>query len=130
MSGVRKSIIRLPIARWAYIVFGLLAVQSLIWSLWGMVAFYSALLGGLIFIVPNAWFVHRVFRHQGARAAPMMVADVFKGEAVKLSLTAILFAAVFLLIEPVSVPALLFTFAVMVVTGAVVPWLVKPETQR
>lgn len=127
MSGVRNSIIRLPIARWAYIVFGLLVVQSVLWSLWGLVAFYSALLGGLIFIVPNAWFVHRVFRYQGARAAPLMVAEVFRGEAIKFSLTAILFAAVFLLIEPVSAPALLFTFAVMVVAGAVVPWLVKPQ---
>lgn len=130
MSGARKNNIRLPIARWAYIVVGLLAVQSLFWSLWGVVAFYSAVLGGLIFIVPNAYFIRRAFRHQGAQAAPLMVAEVFKGEAIKLSLTAILFAAVFLLIEPVSAPALLFTFAVMVVAGVVVPWLVKPEIQR
>lgn len=130
MSGVRTGLIRLPIARWAAIVACLLVFQSLIWALWGVVAFYSSLLGGLIFIVPNAYFVHRMFRHQGARAAPMMVAEVFKGEAVKFSLTAVLFAAVFLLIEPVNVPALLFTFAVMVIAGAVVPWLVKPQTQR
>ncbi|MFW5823406.1 MAG: ATP synthase subunit I [Marinobacter sp.] len=130
MSGARTSLIRLPVAQWAVIVFCLLLGQSLLWALWDFVAFYSSLLGGLIFIVPNAYFVHRVFRHQGARSAPMMVAEVFKGEAVKFSLTAVFFAAVFLLIEPVHVPALLFTFAVMVVTGAVVPWLVRPEMQR
>ncbi|MCH8497660.1 MAG: ATP synthase subunit I [Marinobacter sp.] len=130
MNSSRKPIVRLPMARWLAIMVGMLMIQSLLWLLCGWVAFYSAWLGGLIFVIPNAYFTHRVFKHQGARLAPYMVNELFKGEAIKFSLTAVMFAAVFLLIEPVHVLALLFTFAVMVVTGAVVPWLVKPQQQR
>lgn len=129
MSGSRKRLIRLPIIQWSLIVSGLILTQSVLWALAGFVAFYSALLGGLIYAVPNAYFTRRAFRYQGARQAPMMVSELFRGEAMKFLLTAIFFAAVFLLIEPVHVPALLFTFAVMVVTGGVIPWIVQPQKQ-
>lgn len=125
MSGSRKRLIHLPITRLALMTSGLILTQSSLWLLCGFSAFYSAFLGGLIYAIPNAYFTYRVFRHQGARQVPLVVNELFRGEAIKLSLTAIFFAAVFLLIEPIHVPALLFTFAVTVVTGAMLPWLVK-----
>lgn len=127
MSGSRKRLIHLPIVRWSLAISGLILIQSLLWALHGFLAFYSALLGGLIYAIPNAYFTHRVFRHQGARQASLVVNEIFRGEAIKFSLTAIFFAAVFLLIEPVHVPALLFTFAVTVVAGGMIPWLVRPR---
>lgn len=127
MSGSRKRLILLPTAKWSLVTSGLILSQSLLWALCGFVAFYSALLGGLIYAIPNAYFTHRAFRHQGARQAPLVVNEIFRGEAIKLFLTAVFFAAVFLLIEPVHVPALLFTFAVTVVAGGMIPWLVKPR---
>lgn len=131
MNGSRNRLIHLPLARWMAINTGLLVLQGAIWSVTaGFTAVYSALIGGLIAVIPNAYFAQRAFRFQGARTAQLMVNEIFRGEAIKLSLTAVFFAAVFILIEPVHVPALLFTFAVMVVTGAVLPWLIQPKRRQ
>lgn len=127
MSGKHRDLIRSPLGRWALVMSILILLQSGFWALGGFIAFYSALMGGLIYAVPNAYFIHRAFRYQGARQAPLVVSEIFRGEAVKLSLTAVFFATVFLLIEPVNIAALLFTFAVTVLTGGVVPWLVNPR---
>lgn len=56
----------------------------------------SAMLGGMVFIIPNACFGCMVFKHRGARAAKQIVSSFYKGEALKLFLTMILFAAVFI----------------------------------
>lgn len=57
----------------------------------------SALLGGLVYIIPNAYFALTLFKHQGARAARQIVKGFYKGEALKFILTILLFTAVFLL---------------------------------
>ena len=55
----------------------------------------SALLGGMVSIVPTAYFAIKLFRYQGARAARQIVNSFYKGEALKLILTIVLFALVF-----------------------------------
>lgn len=130
MKARQSRITHVPLARWLMIEFLILGSISLIWLLHSVLAGYSAFIGGLIFIVPNAWFVHRVYRYQGARSAHLMVASMFRAESIKIALTAVFFAAVFTLIEPVHVPALLFTFAVMVLAGGVIRWLVRPQPWR
>lgn len=55
----------------------------------------SALLGGMVSIVPTAYFAIKLFRYQGARAARQIVNSFYKGEALKLILTIALFALVF-----------------------------------
>jgi len=72
---------------------------------------YSALLGGLICTVPNTWFAYRSFKYRGARASQQIVKSFYRGEAVKLLLTALLFGATFKfvkVIEPVTVFAVFF----------------------
>ena len=61
----------------------------------GMLAAISAGLGGLVSIVPNAYFARKLFQYQGARAARQIVNNFYKGEAMKLLLTVALFAMVF-----------------------------------
>ena len=61
----------------------------------GVMAAISALLGGLVSIVPNAYFARKLFQYQGARAARQIVNGFYKGEAMKLLLTVTLFAVVF-----------------------------------
>jgi len=127
----RQSLItHVPLARWLTIEFIGLIVVSLLWSLHSALAAYSAFIGGLIFIVPNAWFVHRVYRYQGARHARLMVGNLFRAESTKIALTAASFATIFTLMEPVHAPALLFTFAVMVVAGGALRWLIRPQPRR
>lgn len=61
----------------------------------GRQAAWSALLGGLVCIVPTLWFGVRLFKHFGARAAKQIAMALYTGEALKLLLTVILFVVVF-----------------------------------
>ncbi|WP_152205807.1 ATP synthase subunit I [Marinobacter changyiensis] len=130
MTKTGTRFIHLPFARWLIAEGTILIILSVLWSFESRLAGYSALLGGLIYVIPNAYFAHRMFRFQGARNARLMVGDLFRAESVKLALTAVFFAAVFILMEPVHAPALLFTFAVMVVLSSALRWFIQPQTQR
>jgi ATP synthase protein I len=55
----------------------------------------TAILGGLVSIVPNAYFARTLFRYHGAQAAKKIVNSFYKGEALKLFLSIALFALVF-----------------------------------
>ena len=61
----------------------------------GATAAISVLLGGGVTIVPNAYFARTMFRYQGARAAKQIVTSFYKGEAMKMVLTIVLFTLVF-----------------------------------
>ncbi len=130
MSRLKKAITYVPLAKWLTIEIAALIVLSLLWFTESRLAGYSAFIGGLIFVIPNAYFAHRTFRYQGARQVYVAVGNMFRAESIKLALTAVFFAAVFTLMEPVHVPALLFTFAVMVVLGTALRWLIRPRPQR
>ena len=130
MSRLKKAITYVPLTKWLTIEMAALIVLSLLWITESRLAGYSAFIGGLIFVIPNAYFAHRTFRYQGARQVHVAVGNMFRAESIKLALTAVFFAAVFTLMEPVHVPALLFTFAVMVVLGTALRWLIRPRPQR
>ena len=61
----------------------------------GPMAGLSAILGGLVSIIPNAYFARTLFQYQGAQAARQIVNRFYKGEAMKLLLTVALFVMVF-----------------------------------
>ncbi|MBX2824611.1 MAG: ATP synthase subunit I [Gammaproteobacteria bacterium] len=126
----RSQMTRLPLARWLVIEFSAIIILSLLWTIESRLAGYSAFVGGLIFVIPNAYFAHRMYRYQGAQSARLMVGNMFRAESIKIALTAVFFAAVFILMEPVHVLALLFTFAVMVVMSAVLRFLIRPQPRR
>ena len=130
MPRVKKRITRLPFVQWLATELILIGLISFGWSFESRLAGYSALLGGLIYVIPNAYFVHRMFRVEGARQVSLMVGNMFRAESIKLALTAVFFAAVFILMEPVHVPALLFTFAVMVAMSPLLRWFIQPQLQR
>lgn len=127
-SGHRLN--RVPLLRWLVIESTAMVIMALLWATQGSLAGYSALVGGLIFLVPNTWFAYQVYKVEGARNMSLMVGNLFRAESVKLALTAVFFAAVFNLMEPIHAPALLFTFAVMVVMGAALRWFMRPRPQR
>ena len=124
-----KAITYVPLKQWLTIEMAALTILSLLWLLESRLAGYSAFIGGLIFVIPNAYFAHRAYRYQGARQMHLAVSNIFRAESIKLALTAVFFAAVFTLMEPVHVPALLFTFAVMVVLSGVLRFLIQPQRQ-
>lgn len=75
----------------------LIALTALVLS--GQIAFWSAILGGLVCVVPNVYFAKKLFRYTGARAARKIVNSFYQGEALKLLLTIGLFVLVFKLVK-------------------------------
>ncbi|MBC7185101.1 MAG: ATP synthase subunit I [Marinobacter sp.] len=121
---------RPPIARWFVIESMILVFVSLAFLLRGQVAGYSALLGGLIFLIPHGYFALKAFRYSGARSAKKIMSSFYQGEAGKLILCAILFTMVFKWIQPLDVAALFLTFAIMLVTNWLTPFFASGRAQR
>lgn len=78
----------------------------------GSKAAISALLGGAVTIIPNALFAKKLFKHQGARSAKKIVSSFYKGEALKIILSIILFVIVFKYIS--VLPHVFFTVYIAV----------------
>lgn len=81
---------------------------------WDAVVAYSALLGGLIQIVPQAWFARQAFRYAGARRVQSIVSAMYWGETGKVLLSSVLFTATFLLVSSLHVGALFSSFVTMI----------------
>jgi ATP synthase protein I len=121
---------RLPFHRLA--VFPVLLAQLLCasvaavlsWCLFGKVAGYSAVCGGLIGWLPNLYFARRAFRYSGARAAQSIVRSFYAGEAGKLILTAVLFALTFAAVKPLQPRAVFGVFVLTLAVGWFAPLLV------
>ena len=83
--------------------FGVGAVlAAAFWVLKGPVAGYSALLGSLTCVIPNAFLALRLVvprRDPGARA---LVRAAYIGELGKLALTVLMFSIVFVLVRPLA----------------------------
>ena len=63
---------------------------------------YSALCGGLVAILPQAWFARVAFRWRGARTARSMARSAYAGEVGKFVLSMAGFAVVFAALRPVD----------------------------
>lgn len=96
----------LQIIVWLVVAAGLLLVDWL--------TAYSALLGGFIALVPNAYFARWAFRYSGAQAAVAVAQSFYRGEAGKFVLTAVLFASVFALVKPLNAGSLFLMYMFMV----------------
>ncbi|WP_087109725.1 F0F1 ATP synthase subunit I [Parendozoicomonas haliclonae] len=88
----------------------------------------SALLGGLICLVPNAYLVFRAFSHSGARAAQKIVQEFYRGEAGKFVLTCCGFALVFALVRPLDAVALFGAFVLVQAVNWFTPLLLRRRT--
>ena len=77
-------------------------VLSLLFTLMSGKAAYSAMLGGLVAIIPNGVFAYRLFARGGAQAANKIVSALYRGEAIKLLITILLLMLVFRFIPVVA----------------------------
>ena len=78
----------------------------------GSKAIISAFFGGLIVIIPNVLFALIFFKCKGAHAARQIVNSFYKGEALKIFLSIILFTLVFKFF--IIIPLVFFTVFIMV----------------
>jgi ATP synthase protein I len=65
----------------------------------GQVAAGSAVLGGLVSILPSAIFARQLFKYHGAHNARRIVNGFYQGEALKIVISVALFAIVFILFK-------------------------------
>jgi len=117
MSSIKAPPVRKLIAAQLLVISGL-SLTTLV--LLGWISAYSVLIGGLINVIPNAYFAHKAFRYRGARAAQKIVRELYTGEAIKLLLMGAGFALSFLTIKPLNTAALFSGFVLVHITGILV----------
>ena len=87
---------------------------------YGVEAAYSALLGGMTSLVPDFYFARRVFRRYTGKSTDEVGALMLRAEVVKISLTAVMFGAIFASMMPLNVVALILGYLLVKATGVVV----------
>ena len=93
---------------WQFIVGAVLA--AVLWLVFGKVAGYSALLGSLACVIPNAFLGLRIMAPRRDPGALKRAAWI--GEVGKLGLTVLLFFLIFTRVEPLEAAALFAGFIV------------------
>lgn len=99
-------------------------IASASFLLLSWVAAYSALLGGLICVVPNAYLAERLTRTDGL-TREQKIGRWMQGETGKIIQSAILFALVFAWVKPLDPPLLFLTFVGIQLLHLLVPVLVN-----
>jgi ATP synthase protein I len=99
------------IARILLAQLGLSAVlAAFFWNIDGSTSAFSALLGGLISVIPNAFLALRLTVPRRDPGAAALLRAAYVGELGKLALTVLLFGAVFAAVRPLSAGALFAGF--------------------
>ena len=92
-------------------------IALLIFIFFTTVAAYSVLLGGLAYILPNAYFIRFAFRESGQQTPHTILRWFYLGEAGKLVLTGVIFALCFALVKPLNVIAIFVTYILMIIVN-------------
>jgi ATP synthase protein I len=82
----------------------------LFWGIDGRVSGYSALLGGLTAVIPNAFLAARLLVPRRDPGAGALLRAAYIGELGKLALTVLMFGTVFALVRPLAAGALFSGF--------------------
>lgn len=95
----------------------IMGIGSIEYIFVGPVHAVSTMLGGSVAAVPQGLFGFWVFRQRGARNARLIVRNLFVGEGLKLSITAVLFALVWTNADQLETSAVLAGFVITVLVG-------------
>ena len=85
-------------------------LAAALWGLYGHVAGYSALLGSLTCVIPNAFLALRLVVPRRDPGAGALIRAAYVGELGKLALTVLMFSVVFAMVRPLSAAALFAGF--------------------
>lgn len=85
-------------------------LSAALWGLSGPVAGYSAMLGSLTCVIPNAFLALRLMTSRRDPGPKALMRAAYMGELGKLGLTVLMFSIVFALVRPLSGPALFAGF--------------------
>lgn len=98
----------------------LLLVVSLALLAVDRVMAYSFCLGGLVYVVPNLYFVHYAFRYRGAENAFLIARSFSWGESGKIALAVCGFVLVYRLVHPLHHAAFFGGF----ISSIIIQWFV------
>ncbi|MDR5860119.1 F0F1 ATP synthase assembly protein I [Halomonas eurihalina] len=84
---------------------------------------FSALAGGAVAFLPNAFFAWRVFGYRGARHAKNIANGFYRAEAGKFGLTVALFTLVFVAVPPSNHALFFGAYMVMLFVHWLAAWL-------
>ena len=87
-----------------------IATATIFWGVNGIVSGYSALLGGLICVIPNAFLALRLAVSGQKAGAESLVRAAYIGELGKLALTVVMFIVAFTLVRPLAAGSLFAGF--------------------
>ena len=90
---------------------------------------WSLAAGGLIAIVPQAYFARFAFRWRGAKSARAMARSSYAGEIGKFLLSVAGFAVVFATVRPISGLAVFAGYLAMLVIQIIGSWLLLSRNQ-
>jgi ATP synthase protein I len=94
-------------------------LAALLWGMRGSVAGYSAMLGSLTCVIPNAFLATRIVLAQRDPGPRALIRAAYTGELGKLALTVLMFSIVFVTVRPLAAGALFAGFiAAQLVTFA------------
>ncbi|MDH3372107.1 MAG: ATP synthase subunit I [Gammaproteobacteria bacterium] len=77
-------------------------LAAVFWVFFGHVAGYSALLGSLTCVIPNAFLALRLVVPRRDPGAEALIRAAYIGELGKLALTVLMFSLVFVLVRPLA----------------------------
>ncbi|WP_373096652.1 ATP synthase subunit I [Zhongshania sp.] len=80
---------------------------------------YSIFIGGMISVIPNAYFARQVFRYAGAAYAREVTQAFYRGESGKFITTLGLFATTFAFVKPLQVFVLFLAYLIVMLLNAV-----------
>ena len=100
-----------------------LTVSTVTWLSAGTVAGYSALLGGLIYLIPFTYQARRVLLSDPNAGLRQSVRDLYKSEIWKMALTMVSFGTVFVLVKPLEPFSLFGVFILMQLSSWLAPLL-------
>lgn len=114
----RPPVHRITVAQLAFLV-----PLCLFVAVFDKVCAYSTASGGLVAIIPQAWFAGRAFRIQGARAARTIARNSYAGETGKFLLSAVGFAVVFATLRPIDGLSVFAGYLAMLAVQITGSWL-------
>ena len=121
MAGA--EIARPPVHRITLAQLAVLAPICLLMLAFDEVRAYSLLCGGLISILPQAYFASLAFRRRGARSAMAIARSGYAGEVGKFILSIAGFAVVFATLRPIDGLAVFAAYLAMLAIQITGSWL-------
>jgi len=128
MSGA--EIARPPVHRITLVQLASIGLLSLFLLAFDRILAYSVLSGGLIAIVPQAYFAVLAFRWRGARSAQAIARSSYVGELGKFLLSVAGFALVFAVVRPLNSPAVFIGYLAMLFIQITGNWLLLTHNRR